>query len=370
MKGIYTGIGPRAITREQSYQLLCVTFVLAMNRYLARTGGAHGSDHTVYMAAVFAQRWFVENGYKSELSDLVRLYLPWDGFNGFSVNSDFAFCLKNPRATSTAKSLHRAWGRLQSGGRKMMSRNVHQVLGDDLDDPSHFVLCHTSDGADGVTKMATSATGGTGMAINVAAQNQVPVRNLGNPEVRNRMSSWLEDQFQRLEGKFGVDFQAYLDEALESHLPDRASGLSGDVVDVFCSNDFDVLIHCANCQNVMGAGVAKRLVDVFPDLRQVDKSAGKGREKLGKFSVLSTEFGEIYNAYGQLNYGRDPSVLYIDYYQLQCALESIYEQTKGKRVVIPLIGSGLANGCWLTISHILSQFPKWDLTVVRLPVAK
>lgn len=76
----------------------------------------------------------------------------------------------------------------------LMGRNVHQVLGDDLDNRdaySRFVLCFTADGADGVALKTSGLTGGTGQAIRIAADFGVPVFNLQRDDHRERVLSMI-----------------------------------------------------------------------------------------------------------------------------------------------------------------------------------
>lgn len=60
-----------------------------------------------------------------------------------------------------------------------MARNVQQVLGGDLKDPSNFVICWTPDGCEN-SVCRTQDTGGTGLAISVASEYGVPVYNIKN----------------------------------------------------------------------------------------------------------------------------------------------------------------------------------------------
>ncbi len=67
------------------------------------------------------------------------------------------------------------------------------------------------------------------------------------------------------------------------------------------------IIHQANCFQTMGAGIAKRIKDKYPEAFVADlKAGGRGESKrLGTFSVAHCERDGkyIYNLYGQFNYG-------------------------------------------------------------------
>ena len=72
-----------------------------------------------------------------------------------------------------AKKYHPNWPACGKLARQFHARNMHQVLGPDLKSPSDFVICWTKDG---------KASGGTGQAIRVAEDFNIPVFNLKNME--------------------------------------------------------------------------------------------------------------------------------------------------------------------------------------------
>ena len=64
---------------------------------------------------------------------------------------------------------HPNWYRLSVGARRLMARNCHQILGEDLKTPVNFVICWTKDGG---------KTGGTGQAMRIADDLNIPIYNL------------------------------------------------------------------------------------------------------------------------------------------------------------------------------------------------
>jgi len=72
-----------------------------------------------------------------------------------------------------AKKYHPNWNRLSIGAQKLMVRNCMQILGFTGDIPTDFVVCWTKDG---------KASGGTGQAIRIADDYQIPVYNIYNPK--------------------------------------------------------------------------------------------------------------------------------------------------------------------------------------------
>ena len=80
-------------------------------------------------------------------------------------------------AFEIAKIYHPTWFALNPFVKRLHARNAMQVLGEDLETPSKFVVCWTPDGAETST---TSKTGGTGQAIRIANAYNIPVYNLAN----------------------------------------------------------------------------------------------------------------------------------------------------------------------------------------------
>ena len=128
--------------------------------YILRSGGAPGADIAF------------EKDVKNK-----NIFLPWRGFND---NSSTLFNI-HPKAFEIAEKTLPHWQYLKDPVRKLMARNVHQVLGIGLDTPSEFLICWTQDGAT-CEENVTKHTGGTGMAIRIASQNKIPVYNLCNRE--------------------------------------------------------------------------------------------------------------------------------------------------------------------------------------------
>lgn len=161
----YAGIG----SRETPTKVLAVMGVLAAHlaqRGLTlRSGGAPGADQAFERGCDNAQ------GKK-------EIFLPW---KGFEKNPSLLHHVSTP-AILMAEKFHRRqiasrdpnrrkeWDQLTQGTQKLKARNCYQVLGPRLDDPSKFVLCYTENG---------SGAGGTGLAIMMADEYQIPVYDLG-----------------------------------------------------------------------------------------------------------------------------------------------------------------------------------------------
>lgn len=149
--GFYTGVGSRKT--PESVLGLFTQWVKDLNGlgYTLRSGGAAGADSVFEMGVLDKRK---------------EIYLPWRGFNG---NTSVLFTVSND-AMAIARNLHPAWQSLSEGTRKLMARNVYQVLGSDLKTPSEFLICYTPNG---------NEVGGTALAIRLARCNDIPVFNAG-----------------------------------------------------------------------------------------------------------------------------------------------------------------------------------------------
>lgn len=134
--------------------------------------------------------------------------------------------------------------------------------------------------------------------------------------------------------------------------------VKGDLIQLALSGEFDVIIHGCNCQNAMGAGIAKTIKQVFPEAYAADQATEKGsRDKLGTFSyarVASLKYElVIVNAYTQFHWkGKG---LKADYDAIKRVMKSIKSEFSGMRIGYPLIGAGLAGGDWSVISAIIDK---------------
>jgi hypothetical protein len=144
----YAGIGSRETPIELKEKIKIIVEYLNGLDYTLRSGAAPGADT------------FFE-----EYTNRKEIFLPWRDFNG----NDSQLYTPTKESFEMAAKYHPNWGRLSIGARKLMARNCHQVLGQDLKTPVKFIVCWTKDGG---------ATGGTGQAIRMANDLNIPVYNL------------------------------------------------------------------------------------------------------------------------------------------------------------------------------------------------
>lgn len=163
----WTGVGSRSAADEAVImkRLEAVGYCLTKLGWVLRSGAADGADEAFENG--FEKAWFEAD--LSERSTLLsEIYLPWKGFNGHS--SPLYTSTPDPRAMALAEEIHPRWKALSIPARKLHARNIHQVLGKDLDTPSSVVVCWTPGG---------KAQGGTRTAIVCAEKLGIPVVNLG-----------------------------------------------------------------------------------------------------------------------------------------------------------------------------------------------
>lgn len=195
----FSGIGSRETPPDVCRDMAAISAAACSRGFTLRSGGAGGAD--------LACEDQVPEHRK-------EIFLPWKGFNGSSSRYypapvsdasiaaatarlapsfdpsrilDFDGAKADPidvagRALLIARHFHPAWDRCSQGAQKLHTRNVPQVLGQTLSSPVKFVLCWTKDGG---------ASGGTGQAIRIANALGIPVLNLQNRLVRQRVLSFL-----------------------------------------------------------------------------------------------------------------------------------------------------------------------------------
>ena len=134
--------------------------------------------------------------------------------------------------------------------------------------------------------------------------------------------------------------------------------IAGDLLDLAVQGRFEVIVHGANCQCVMGAGIAKSIRALFPEAYEADLATKKGdRAKLGSISVAEVARPPIrvavVNAYTQFHYrGAGTRV---DYDAVRTAMKLVKERFQGRRIGYPKIGAGLGRGDWARLSKIIDE---------------
>lgn len=153
------------------------------------------------------------------------------------------------------------------------------------------------------------------------------------------------------------------------------STINGNLINLAMEGRYAAIAHGANCQNVMKSGIAPKICQVWPGVREADLATVKGaRTKLGTFSHTFSlkEKMFIFNLYTQFHWtGRKQGKRDLDYKAVADCFQGLEEQfahmTWNKPMGIPMIGAGLAGGDWEAIREIINlSTPTLAIEVVFL----
>lgn len=158
---IYAGIGARSTPPDVLEKMRKAAKAMAGMGFVLRSGGARGADTAFYEGVCE----------KTDPAGHAEIFLPYDGFNGHRYDGTVFIGPPNKEARLLASKFHPNWPVLGCRGRDFMARNAYQVLGYDLDRPCDFILCWTPNG---------KVVGGTGQALRMAKEYDIPVINFGN----------------------------------------------------------------------------------------------------------------------------------------------------------------------------------------------
>jgi len=153
MSKFYTGIGSRETPQSILEFMRDIAIYLRNDGYILRSGGADGADSAF------------ENGAICN----AHIFLPWKNFND---NPSPLYNITK-EAEAMAEKYHPWFRNLKQGARKLHSRNCYQVLGENLDTPSEFLICWTPGGLE---------TGGTSQALRIAKDYNIRIYNLAKEE--------------------------------------------------------------------------------------------------------------------------------------------------------------------------------------------
>lgn len=180
----YTGIGSRETPDHIKQIMIELARTLARRGMVLRSGGAPGADDAFEQGAP---------------NDRQRIYIPWNGFQDRVHGSDGALDPSKAfsrelyaKATDIASRHHPGWHNMKPAVKKLMTRNVFQLLGDDLETPSRFVWCWAPQPKFDKQDKLIDVSGGTGLAVRLAATYGVPAYNMFVDRHMAVLKSFLE----------------------------------------------------------------------------------------------------------------------------------------------------------------------------------
>lgn len=159
----FTGVGSRETPPDILDLMKDIAIYLSFNNWVLRSGGAPGAD------TAFEEGVDCIQGPK-------QIFLPWKGFNG---NKSPFYNIPSEAFDISREAYGERLDYMKRPIKLLMARNVLQVLGHTLDEPSGLVVCWTPDGIFDGSKRSRK-TGGTGQAISIATRYNVPVFNLAH----------------------------------------------------------------------------------------------------------------------------------------------------------------------------------------------
>lgn len=156
----YTGVGSRDTPFDIQKLMTKIAEKMSLKKIFLRTGDAIGADKS----------FVIGSGYYNKI---------------YSANH------ATEESINLAKKYHLAWDRLSPYAKKLHGRNSFQVLGDNLNEPSLFLVCWTPDGCTS-HRYRNKDTGGTGTAISIASEYDIKVFNLKNKPTKFLFEKWMK----------------------------------------------------------------------------------------------------------------------------------------------------------------------------------
>jgi len=188
MRQFWTGVGSRETPPDILLMMELIGKVLTDLGYILRSGGAEGADTAFYAGCK-----------KSAMFEVNKpiIYISWNGMDAYGKNwyHDPSIGYYNAKryptwniANEMAFNLRGSFERLGWKGIAHHTRNVFQVIGDDLHSPSNFLICW----ARPKNKRKPFVHGGTATAVKLAYLRDIEIYNLYHPQVFNRFVDFLD----------------------------------------------------------------------------------------------------------------------------------------------------------------------------------
>lgn len=202
-RGYLTGIGSRETPKEMTQLLSVLAAVMFSQGYVWRSGGAAGADEA------FEQGVVTHPHYHPHLPPPMEIYLPWNGFaaggqaatgrskkwhspqHGYFDTKRFPLY---EQAEQIALRIHPSPDALRAkqGVMALHTRNVFQILGQELNAPSKRVYLWAKPAKDGLVM------GGTRTAVALATEYKIPCVNFAKDASLSRTVRFLEQIYQGL----------------------------------------------------------------------------------------------------------------------------------------------------------------------------
>lgn len=184
---IITIIGSRKTPQDSLDWLMYAANYCTTHGHTVRSGKADGADTAAILGCIEAYDLAgVPYNLHQEGLGVPEMFVPWNGFGNKNLSSAWDSVQgDNPDAHDIAGSIHPAWHNCKESVRKLHTRNVCQILGEDLHTPSDIILywCEEKKG---------KPTGGTATAVNLALSRGIQCINMLHSNWMNEFSNALE----------------------------------------------------------------------------------------------------------------------------------------------------------------------------------
>lgn len=172
----YAGIGSRDTPEDVQELMTRMARCLEDMGYVLRSGGAVGADKAFQRGVSNPQN--------------MEIWLPWSSFQGLRTGDPGVFDFQCAPGYEIAMAMVSKFAipymePTKTATRTLAARNGMQILGGNMNHPSSFVYAWTPGGMGG---------GGTGQALRMARSLGIPVRDLGDPLVRQEVEQKLKEK--------------------------------------------------------------------------------------------------------------------------------------------------------------------------------
>lgn len=169
MNKYYSGVGSRETPLEIGYIMSQIAYKLAKQNYILRSGGALGADK------------FFEYGCDAAKGKK-EIYRPEKELNGNNIKRNIK------EVTEVLKYDHINYNFLKEYTQLLFRRNVNQILGDSLENEylkSSFCIFWTP--------ILEKRQGGTRIVARIADKYHIPLFNLSDPIIKQKMNNFVKD---------------------------------------------------------------------------------------------------------------------------------------------------------------------------------
>lgn len=184
----YSGVGSRETPESMLLLMELIAELLCSLGFRGRSGAAPGAD-SAFRRGVRRSDQYGDVGFEDYLPDhqmFNKEEFGWVTPNQEERIFDARMFDAYEESCQLALSARGSWNGLGRGGILLHSRNPMQVLGGSLKLPSKFCIFYAKPkGKQGLVE------GGTNTAVQVARKHDVPVFNLYEEAVQQRMIRWL-----------------------------------------------------------------------------------------------------------------------------------------------------------------------------------